>query len=619
MAVDEYVDQLEKQVTLIMAEGNAPGYPVSMTAAWKLSVGQLRQRLPQALELLRCFAFLGPEPIPRDVLRRGPEATESGGVGVLIGNPILLARAIRELGRLALIKIDGPNISVHRLIQALLRDELKPDEQAQYRQEAHSILAAGAPSSPTDVRTWPQYAELVAHVGSPVTDLSRCRVPAHRALALHVIRYLYLYGDFTSSRSFAERFITQWTKDSGPDDPNVLDAQRHLGNVLRELGRYQDAHSLIKETLSSATRVLGPQDSLTLALRNSYGADLRAQGEFLAARALDEETRTLHEVVFGPDDPQTLRVMNNLALDYGLNSEFEEARDLHEEVYVKQRDAITGVSATEVLNSWIGLARAVRLCGGFTEARDLGEEARDFGRHELGDEHYLTLRASTDLSIALRRIPGHHEEALELATTVFNQSRKLLGETHPGTLAAAISLTNIQRTMGRTAEALALTESTVNIYPDVYGPTHPYNYGCAGNLALLRRLMGDPAKARQLDEAVLAGLKDRLGSDHLYTLTVAINLATDCAALGDMAQSRTLNEDTLSRLCRRFGEDYPVALGCAANLSLDLRAEGVDEEAERLSAQTMDRYAHTIGTGHPEAQMAVAGERVSFDFDPPPV
>ena len=298
MAADEYIRLLDEQVTQIMSEGTAPGYPTSVTAAYKLTVSRLRQQLPQAEELLRCCAFFGPEPIPRDVFKRGPQASGSR-LGDLIANPILLARAIRELGRFALAKIDGTNISVHRLIQALLRDELDPTEQASYRQEAHSILAAGAPRSPTDVSTWPRYAELVPHVGSPVTDLARCRVPAHRALALNFLRYLSLLGDFTSCRSFAERFIAQWKEDSGPDDPNVLDAERHLGNVLREIGHYSKAYTLIEETLGNAERVCGARDPLTLTLRNSFGADLRARGDFAAARELDEETRVLHEAVFG--------------------------------------------------------------------------------------------------------------------------------------------------------------------------------------------------------------------------------------------------------------------------------------------------------------------------------
>jgi hypothetical protein len=248
MPVDEYLRLLDEHVTQIMAEGKSVDYPWSMTAAWKLSVTALQQQLPQALELLRCCAFFGPDPIPRDIFRRSGQATETR-VRDLIADPILLARAVRELGRFALVKIDGRALSVHRLIQALLRDELDPVEQEKYRHEVHMILAAVAPTNPADNSQWPRYNELVAHVASPATRLAECQDAAVRAFALDMMRYLYLSGDVGSSQSLAETFIAQWTKDSGPDHPNVLDAQRHLGNALRQLGQYSKAYSLTEETL----------------------------------------------------------------------------------------------------------------------------------------------------------------------------------------------------------------------------------------------------------------------------------------------------------------------------------------------------------------------------------
>lgn len=618
MAVDEYLRLLDERVTQILAQGTTPGYPTSMTAAWQISVARLRQQLPQALELLRCCAFLGPEPIPRDVFKSG-SAESRTGVGKLIADPIELSTAISVLGRFALVKIDGPYITVHRLIQALLRDELGTEQQGRYRQDAHSILAVGAPGNPTDVSTWPRYADLVAHVGSAATDMANCQVPEHRTFALDVVRYLYVSGDFASCRSFAERFIAHWTKDPSTDDPHVLDAKRHLGNALRELGQASAAYQLIESTLRSAERVLGPRNLLTLHLRNAFGADLRARGDFAAALELDENTRALHSEVFGPTDPQTLRVMNNLAIDYALNSNYVAARDLHKEVYILQRDARTNVSATEVLNSWTGLARAVRLCGNFTQARDLGEDARLYGLHELGPEHHLTLRASIDLSIAMRKIPASYEEALELAGDVFELCKRRRGETNPDTMAAAVSLSNIQRTIGRTDQALALAAATVDDYPAVYGAKHPYNYGCMGNLALLRRLTGDCLAARQLNETALAGLDAGLTRNHLFSLTVALNLASDLAVLGDTAHARALGEDSLARFTRLLGGDHPLTLGCAANLALDLRADGAGEEAEVLLAKAISGYARTLGTDHPMAEAAAAGLRLDFDFDPPPI
>ena len=618
MAVDEYLRLLRERVAQILEQGTSPEYPTSMTAAWQISVGKLRQQSPQALELLRCCAFLGPEPIPREVFKLGSEESQTG-VGNLIADPIELSSAISVLGRFALVKIDGPYLSVHRLIQALLRDELSPEEQRRYRQDAHSILAAGAPGNPIDVTNWPRYASLVAHVGSPATDLAHCQVPTHRRFALDVIRYLFVSGDFASCQSFAERFIAQWTKDSGADSPYVLDAKRHLGNALRESGHAAEAYELIKETLSSAERVLQPRDPLTLHLRNSFGADLRARGDFATALELDEATRTLHDEVFGPTDPQTLRVMNNLALDYGLNSRFVESRNLHKQVYILQRDTKVITSATEVLNSWTGLARAVRLCGNFAQARDLGEDAWHYGLHELGAEHHLTLRAATDLSIAMRRIPAAYDEALDLAAEVLELCKRRRGEKNPDTMAAAISLSNIQWTLGHTDKALALAAATADNYPAVYGAEHPYNYGCLGNLALLRRLTGDPGEARRLNEKALVGLDARLTRDHLFSLTVVVNLASDLAILGDTAQARALGEASLPRLTNLLGKQHPLTLGCASNLTLDLRAEGAGDEADALSASTVRGYESTLGVDHSLTEAAAAGSRLDFDFDPPPI
>jgi hypothetical protein len=617
MAVDDYLRLLKGHVADIMAEGKSPEYPQSMTAAWRLSVAALSQQLPQAMELLRCCAFFGPEPIPRDLFRRVARDTDTR-VSDLLADPILLARAIRELGRFALVRIDGRTIVVHRLIQALLREELDAAEQASYRHEVHLILNAGAPKNPDDIRLWPRYAELVAHMAAETTGLVRCQDPGPRALAVDIMRYLNRSGDQVSARSFGEPFIRQWIQDSGPDDPSVLAMQRVLGDALRELGLYAESYDLSERTLARARRVLGERDPLTLTLTNSSAADLRARGDFTAARQLDEQSLEQHEKVLGPEDPQTLRVMNNLALDHGLTSSYQRARELHERTYLLQSEPRTDVSVSELLNSWNGLARAVRLCGKFTEARDVGEDAYEYGVEQLGPEHYLTLRTAKDLSIALRRSGTAQDYALELSQNVYEHSHRLFPG-RPDTLAAAISLINIQRIAGRPSEVIELAESTVEQYAQIYGRDHPYSHGCRANLALLRRLTGDVDGACRLNQAALDGLDVRLSRDHDYSLTVAVNLATSLAVLGETARARALTEDSLTRLRRLMGEDDVLTLGCAANLVADLRALRLDDEADALLAETLSRYERTVGREYPDAVTAAGGGRIDFDFDPPPI
>jgi hypothetical protein len=617
MSVEQYLRLLKEHTAEIMAEGRGLEYPQSMTAAWNVSVSQLSQHLPEAMELLRCCAFFGPEPIPVDLFRRSTQATETR-IRDLLANPILLARAIRELARFALVKIDGRAIVVHRLIQALLREAIDEAERPSYQHDAHLILAAGGPKDPDDSRLWPRYAELVAHIASPATGLANCHDGAVRDLALDIVRYLSRSGNHESSRLLAERFISQWIHDSGQDDRSVLTMQRHLGDTLRELGSYSEANGLDETTLGRVRRVLGEQDPLALTLTNSLAADLRARGEFAAARKLDRTSLELHQQVLGSENPHTLRVMNNLAIDHGLNGDYWPSRELHQKTYVLQSEAQIGVSFSEVLNSWNGLARAVRLCSDFTEARDLGEDAYDYGKAQLGVDHFLTLRTAKDLSIAMRLTGVAYDEALELAQEV----RALSVQLRPGrpdTLAAEVSLTNVQRVMGQTGSLLPQVKASVTAYDKVYGQDHPYSQACRGNLALLHRMLGDPAAARQIDEAALAGLHARLGRDHDYSLTVAVNLASDLAELGDTAAACALGEDTLPRLLRVMGPENALTLGCAANLALDLSASGAEERAQELSADTQARYPLVLGSGHPDVIAAADGRRIGLDFDPPPI
>jgi len=618
MPVEEYIQLLDERVTEIMSERKPTDYPASVTATWGLSVGKVRDQLPQAQDLLRCCAFFGPEPIPRDVFRRGTQA-QGTRVSDLMADPIQLARAIRELGRFALVTIDGRAITVHRLVQALIRDELDPAEQTRCREDVHTILVAAAPDNPANDALWWRYRELLPHVVSETTGMAESRDPEVRSFVLDMLRFLYSSGDLASCETLTRRFIDRWTADSGPDDRWVLGAQRQYGDVLRQLGRYAESFTSDEQTLSRARAALGEQDPVTLALQISFAADRRARGDFAGAYVLDEEALKLHEIAFGPTAPQTLRTLNNLALDNGFKSDYVAARGLCQRAYVQLSEATTGVSATDVLIAWYNLAWAVRLQGKFTEARDVGEEAWAYGQERLGSDHFATLRAANGLSIALRRIAPARKDALRIAREVYDLSQKRFGDISPDTMAAAINVANALRTNDLLDEALALAERTVIQYPRVYGPDHPFNYGCTGNLALLRRATGDAAGAHRLNESALSGLENRLTRDHDYTLTVAVNLASDLAVLGEASAARRLGQDTHERLTKLMGTDNPLTLGCAANLVVDLRADGASAEADRLFAHTMSRYEATLGLTHLDAVAAEEGRRLDFDFDPPPV
>jgi len=620
MSAEEYLRLLNEKTSQLLAEGKPTEYPLSMTAAWGLSVAKLSEQLPEAVELLRCCAFFGPEPIPRAVFGQTAPGLSEGLAG-LIREPIRLSRAIGELGRYALARINtqGRTIEVHRLVQALVRDEVPEAEQERMRYDVHALLAGAIPKASDDTANWSKYSELLPHI-----EPSRMMKNPHRAVrrfALDFVRYLYTSGGYRSAENLGKAFEEQWSADSGAEHPDVLEARSNRGIVIRELGRYSEAYTLNRETfamMEAAPNSDPDYQASRLRLITSIGADLRAAGDFFAARDHDENSVHLHKETFGDDDARTLQAMNNLALDFGLVSAYRDARALHEESYLRMGSFGSGASQANVLNSWSCLARAVRLCGDFRESCDLGEDAHAFGVEALGLEHPWTLWTAKDLSIAQRRA-GFYEQSLATADDVHTRLLRLYGLDHPDSLASAMCLANIMRTMGDAKKALELASEALGQYPKVYGTSHPYYHGCACNVALLLRVNGDARGARELNEKALAGLEAQLGRDHHYTLTVATNLATDLAALGDLKSACELGTDTLRRLRKGLGEDHPVTLSCAANLAVDMQADGLEEEGTKLQEDTLDRYATGLGHNHPDAVVAGEGRHLDCDFDPPPI
>jgi tetratricopeptide (TPR) repeat protein len=438
-----------------------------------------------------------------------------------------------------------------------------------------------------------------------------------------MMRYLYQAGDYVSALALTDRFIEQWTIDSGPESPDVLAAQRHRGNILRFLGRYLESYKVTDEALASCRAILGEDDPTTLSLRTAFAADLRARGRFADARALDEASRSLFENAYKPADSRSLRLLSSLALDHGLISDYSTARDLYEQAFRGMSPAASDATASDVLGAWIGLAWTLRLMGQYREAFDVSQDAWDYGQESsgLGPEHLSTLRGVNGYTIVCRRLPERRLEALELARATYDLAARRFGESHPDTLAIAVSMSNLLRTISDDyhGEALALAETTVARYPRVYGEDHPYNYGCLGNLALLRRTTGALVEARELDQQALEGLTAGLGADHHFTLSVAMNLASDLAVLGLPLEARRLGEETLPKLSALLGPDHPHTLGCAANLALDLMATGDEDAGKALQEQTLKRYEETQGSDFPDIVVAAEGNRLDPDFDPPPI
>jgi tetratricopeptide (TPR) repeat protein len=613
MPARELTRLLDERIHVLLNEPPPGGYPETVMATWELAFGQLRAQSPGAAQLLQLCAFFGAEPIAVAVLWDGRHADLPGAVAQILRDDIMLRRAIRDIHRYGLAKVDPSRdqIEVHRLVQAVLREQMTADERDTIRETVHNILGLANPGDPENPRNWQRHAELLPHVSpSGVVDAKTDRA---RRVVLDQIVYRFARGDYERSRTLGETAVERWRETLGPDQELTLLAQRYLARAMRELGDRDQAGTLMEETLARMREVFGADHEHTLDTASSVGLQLRLRGEFRAARELDEDTLARHRRVFAEDHPATLRMVNNVAINLRLLGDSAGALRVDSEA-LRLHERIFGANHPATLVSLANVARDLFDAGRYREAAELLMEGLPRMRSRLGEDHLVTLMAKRVLVMVRRRM-GEPLLARELAEELYLTVQRLYRPDHERTLSAMATFANALFAVGEVPQARSLAEQALQRYRGTFGEQHPFTLAAALNLALIMRASEEYQEARELDDATLAVLRETLGDDHPYTITALLSSGNDQAISHDHEAARALSEEAFTRSRQVRGEDHPATLACKLNYSLDLRATGDRSTAQRLFEEVLSAMREELGDGHPEYRTAADGRRAERDIE----
>ncbi|HEU5470527.1 MAG TPA: FxSxx-COOH system tetratricopeptide repeat protein [Actinophytocola sp.] len=617
MPVREYLRLFDEKVAEILDTSAPSGYEVSVAAAWNVSFDALKHRSPAAHQLLQVCAFFAPEPISRALFAGARGVSISPELDVALRDPMQLGRAIRDINRYGLAKIDHRNntLQLHRLVQLVLRNRMSPQQREVMQHGAHVLLASYDPNDPLSPDQWPRYQTVLPHVFS--SELTDCDDPWVRQLVINLMKYLYFWGDHEEAAAVATAARDRWTQRLGEADSQVLEAASQLGMFLWALGRYPEAARVNQRTLELCRARSGDNSEDTIIAELRVAVDMKARGDFAAARTLNEEIHTRVRAQFGDDDPVTLQTAHDLGVSLRLCGEYQRALELDEYTY-QRRAEVFGQDHLDTLNTRSGLAMDRRELGDYQLARDEHEWLATRVRDLLGEDKADTLRRYGYLAVARRKV-GDHEGALGLSRKALETYRRRYGRQHPVAMACAIDHANDLRHADDLEGAWQLGQETFELYRAMLGETHPYTLSAAVNLAVTLRLRGDVEAARQLNERSLDRLRAALGPDHPHALVCAIDLASDAATLGETDTALTLGQDATERADRVLGAEHPITLAGRLNVAMDLRMLGRTQEADARHADVVGGFRRVLGERHPATQDAVRGLRANCDIDPLPL
>jgi tetratricopeptide (TPR) repeat protein len=429
---------------------DAGEYPASVARTWLLTIAQLSADRPAAVELLRLCAFLDPDDIDLDVLAAGA-AGAAGGLGAALGDRLERTETAGALARASLLTATAEGrFRVHRLVQAVTRDQLDEDLLAAWSGRVLDLVTAIFPGKPQDHRSWPVCASMASHV-----EAIAAQTGGYPDLAGESARLLGRLGVYLSasaqSRTALEvlqRALAMAEAANGPGHPEAAAILNNLGIVQWELGDLPAARASVERALAIDEATYGPGHPELATALNNLGAILGELGEVAAARASVERALAIDEAAYGPGDPEVASTLNNLGDVQRRLGDLPAARATLEHALAIE-EAAYGPGHPEVADILSNLGK-VQL--------------------QLGD--LPAARASAERALAIKQAA--------------------YGPDHPEIASILNHLGVVQLELGEVAAARSTLERALAIKQAAYGPHHPEVADILANLDMVQQQPNNP-------------------------------------------------------------------------------------------------------------------------------
>jgi MinD-like ATPase involved in chromosome partitioning or flagellar assembly len=612
-----YSKELADNPEIVLSEASGT-YEQPVSAVWRATIEQLRERSAAAVRMLELCAFFGPEPISEQLIYSKEFVKALTALDPLVGDDrMMVGRLVRQLTRFALARVDHAEkgVQIHRLLQSLVRDGMESSERASARLAVQRILAEMRPTD-DDVENpenEQRYQILWPHLYECHAD--RAVEGGPRQLMIDRVRFLRARGQLGRALELAERMAQEWAGVSPADDMWLLRLRFEIANVKREQGDAASALAIDEDVheLQWRSPEIGPDHLHTLRTAGSLAADLRSLGKWRAALERDRKTCQLIEDEYGERDKYTLNLTNNLAVSLRINGQPFEARDVDERVYRIRREDL-GEAHPSTLSSATSLGRDLRDCGQLSESLALLQTTVAVAERAHGEEHPMVLRAARSLAITERRL-GRHRDAYRRTEQYLDRFRRVFGDS-PETLACELSHAANLSASGNVAEAKDLTATLLAKYVARFGAEHPHTLACANNLAVQLLFTGPVSDAVDLATDTHRSLTERLGTDHPFTMACAGNLASELAEAGKHSEALELSTMTAKRLARVLGERHPDTIDARANQAVVLHRSGRRSDADALRSQLLDLMGALYDDDHQSPDALRRWQVLGRDLEP---
>lgn len=490
----DYLTLFNTRRTELWNREKAPdGYKETVATTWSLAFEEIREK-PMAEELLSLCSIVAPDAIPRTLLERalgiyGETVKKEETI-----DEFVIDDAYGVLRSYSLITLDEKFVTVHRLVQSVVRDRMSEDDLARYRNAMVVALSERFPKAGyDDPYCWPECNILHPHSLYILEDvqLDYDNVWYARTILLNFVAgYSLGRGLYVDAETIYRRIIEIREKQLGSDHQDVAESINNLAVLLHSKREYEEAELLLRKTLVIRERYFGIDHLEVATTLNNLGMLLTDEGKYEEAESFLRQSLTITENKLGKDHHDLITVLNNLGILFYSLGKYDEAFMSYRRALdiIERRFGFNNLYMSKTL---INFSNLLEKCGLIEESELLARQSLIIAEKQLGADHPDLVTKLSGLAILFKKAK-RYDEALFLHERALAILLDRLGSDNADVAKTINNIGIVLQEMGRYEEAKLHFLDAIKILEKRHGFNHPDTKIIRENLDwLLQKMQGD--------------------------------------------------------------------------------------------------------------------------------
>jgi len=410
----EYLELYRYHHLQVLERGTpSTDYPDTVRTTWLLSFEQVRETVPSGADLLNLCAFLAPDALPCDVISAGKEYLPPA-LAEVVTDPLRFDDAVAVLRRYSLLDVKDGELSVHRLVQAVVRASLEHEQPSHptWLVAAVGVVDHAFPANSDDPRTWPGCARILPHVLASLNGLAQVKIVFNVTADIwkRVGLYLLERGQLSAALEAFDRMEAVGTWCYGRISEVVATAINNKGSVfirmkkLDQAGKHYAQALTINEALLNEARLPSAYPAIGVNLSN-LGYVLLDMGQPGEALPYFKRALPILAAAHGPLHPDVAKTTGALGHALQALDQLEEAQGQYERmVSIIETSPGLGPSHPLLVLALTNLANVLRQMKRLPEARIHAERALQIVEASYPPDHDLTTAVLSSLGSVLQEV-----------------------------------------------------------------------------------------------------------------------------------------------------------------------------------------------------------------------